>query len=206
MRCPTWIWVVLWLACLGTPGVAGLQFAPLAVPIALPETLRGKAIWALGRLPDGRLAAGFEGGIALGVPGGSWTIVPSPNGSPIQLVVAAHGRILAAGGSCAGFVENAMFASLPGIEGQILTARAVPEGWLLAGPAGLWLATPAGDTQKLAAAPVNQIVAGDDPTRPFVLFGRLPAQRWTRNRLEPAPEGALPRGLRLQCDGLWLTR
>jgi signal transduction histidine kinase/DNA-binding response OmpR family regulator len=183
-----------------------LQFAPFAVPIALPDTLRGKAIWSLSRLPDGRLAAGFEGGIALGVPGGAWTIVASPNGSPIQIVVAAHGRILAVGGSCAGFIEEGRFAPVPDIEGQIVAARAVPEGWLLAGPAGLWLAQRDGIMRKVSDAAIEQLAAGDSPAGPLVLPAKQSACRWSRGQLVPADANTVPPGVRFQSDGLWFAR
>lgn len=207
MRGPTWIRVVLWLVCLTTPGVAALQFTPLAVPIALPENLRGKAIWALGRLPDGRLAAGFEGGVAMGVPGGDWTIVATPNGSPVQTVVAAHGRILVAGGSCAGFVEGNIFVPLAGLEAQITEVRAVPEGWLLSGPAGLWLAPANGTARKIDTGAKGAPVFGSWNSDTVVICAGQPPRRWLGGALAPlateiAPAAAQARLLR---DGLWFT-
>ncbi len=207
MRWPTWIRVVLWLVCLATPGVAALQFTPLAVPVALPENLRGKAVWALDRLPDGRLAAGFEGGVAVGVPGGSWEIVATPDGSPVQAIAAAHGRLLVAGGSCAGFVESGTFIPVSGIHSQITEALAVPEGWLLAGPSGLWLAPVTGPVARIEeGAGTGHAVFGRKGAESLVLWPTQPPRRWAAGRLQSTEgDASIPPGVRLLRDGLWLT-
>ncbi len=206
MRCPTWIWVVLSLAWPGSPGVAALPFTPWAAPIALPEPLRGKAVWSLCRLPDARLAVGFEGGIALGVPGGDWAIVATPNGSPVQTIAPGHGRLFAAGGGCAGFVENGRFEPLAGPAAATVEAEAVPEGWVLATKTGCWLLEPAGAVRALE--PDSPPTTGH-PTLgrigPEILAlqpGRAPAV-WRGGRLVPFPAPAgLPAPSQLR-GGLW---
>ena len=208
MHGPTWIRVVLWLVFLGARGVAAVPFTPLAEPLALPESMRGKAVWALLRLADGRLAAGFEGGIALGVPHGDWTIVATPHGSPVQAIVAAHGRILAAGGGCAGFVEQGGFEPIAGLHAPITEALEVPEGWLVAGPTGLWLVTP-----QATARLIESATTGGHPTlarwrgETLALWANQAPGRWADGRLvefaAPAPAALLP--VRQLRDDLWFT-
>lgn len=207
MSCPTWIRVVFGLAFLGIQGVAAAPFTPLAVPIALPESLQGKAVWALGRLPDGGLAVGFEGGVALGVPGGAWTIVATPDGGLVRIVAPAHGRILVAGSSCAGFVETGTFVPVPGLRAQFTAAQAVPEGWLLAGPAGLWLVPAPGGAPRIVPAEAGHPGLGLSRQEVFVLRPERPPLRWAGGTLAPATAltpafPAEPRALR---DGLWFT-
>ena len=209
MRYTTWIRVVLGLVCLGVPARAAQPFTPLAVPIALPESLRGKAVWALHQLPDGRLAVGCEGSIAIGVPGGNWTIIATPNGGPVQAIAAAHGRVLVAGGGFAGFVESGEFVPAPGLMTQITEAQAVPEGWLLSGPAGLWLVPPAGAARQLAPGGC----ASDQPTlgrwgnAVVVLSPEQPPRLWSAGALGPAHPGlpTLPAQARFLRDRLWFT-
>jgi len=207
MSCPTWILVVFGLAILVFQGVDAAPFEPLAVPIALPESLQGRSVWALTRLPDGGLAAGFEGGVALGVPGGVWTIVATPNGSPVRIVAPAHGRILAAGSGCSGFVESGEFVPVPGLQAQFTAAQAVPEGWLLAGPAGLWLVSPSGAAGRIGtAADEGQPVFGLSAQDVCVLWPGRPPQRWSAQGLVPAATPpAAPQKPRLLRDGLWFA-
>ena len=207
MHCPTWIRVVLWLVFLSTPGIGAVPYAPLSVPIALPENLRGKAVWSLARLPDGRLAVGFEGGVALGVPAGAWTTVPTPNGSPVQAITPAHGRVLVVGSST-GFVETGRFEPLSAVTTQITEAQPVPEGWLVAGPAGLWLVTPQGAARQiLTAAPRSSPSLGRWQDQVLVLAAEPEALVWRDGGLGPAtglPDPPL-RGSRRLLDGLWFT-
>jgi signal transduction histidine kinase/CheY-like chemotaxis protein len=203
---PTWIWVVFWLVFLSTPGIASTAFAPLPTPIALPDNLRGHAVWTIVRLPDGNLAAGFEGGVALGVPGGAWTIVPAPNGGPLPIVAPAHGRILVAGSSCSGFVESGTFIPVPGLQAQFTSAQAVPEGWLLAGPTGLWLVEPAGNPTPLTTdGTAGHPVLGLAGHEVHVLWPGHAPLRWTGGALIPAtlPQAPFPRSPRLLRDDLW---
>ena len=210
MSWPTWIRVVFWLVCLVTPAGAAQVFTPLAVPITLPESLRGKAVWSLQQLPDGRLAVGCEGSVALGVPGGdSWEIVATPNGGPVQTIAAAHGRMLVAGGGFAGFVESGTFVPIPSLLVQITEALPVPEGWLLTGSGGLWLVQPSGLARQLE--PGGR--ASDQPTLGrwqndlLVLQPSQPPHRWVEGKLIPATNGLPPppAQARYLRDGLWFA-
>ena len=199
--------MVFWLVCLWTPAAASLQFEPLAAPIPLPEALQGKAAWALRRLPDGRLAVGFEGGVALGVPGGAWTVVATPEGSPAQIVAPAHGRILVAGSGGAGFVETGAFVPVPGLAAQFTDAQSVAEGWLLAGPAGLWLVSPRGGATHVGTADSGHPGLGLSQQEVFVLRPDNPPLRWSRGALAPATERnpPYPTEPRLLRDELWFA-
>ena len=200
--------MVFWLVFLGTPGLAATSFAPLSVPLALPDNLRNHSVWTVVRLPDGSLAAGFEGGVALGVPGGAWTIVPTPNGCPVQIIAPAHGRILAAGSSCSGFVECGTFIPVPGLQAQFTSAQSVPEGWLLAGPAGLWLVDRAGTPTPIGTGiSAGHPVLGRSASDVLVLWPGRPPQRWTGGSLAPAalPPAPFPHSPRLLRDDLWFA-
>ena len=200
--------MVLWLVFLGARSVASVPFTPLAEPLALPESMRGKAVWALVRLPDGRLGAGFEGGVALGVPQGDWRIVATPHGSPVQAIVAAHGRIFAAGGGCAGFVERGSFESIVGLHAPITEALAVPEGWLVAGPTGLWLVTP-----QASARLIESSATGGHPTlgrwrgETLALWADQAPGRWADGTLVESAGPALGNRIpvRQLRDDLWFT-
>ncbi len=204
---PTWIRVVLWLVFLGVPELAAVPYAPLAVPIALPENLRGKAVWSLARLPDGRLAVGFEGGVALGVPGGTWTTIATPNGSPVQCIAPAHGRVLVVGSST-GFVETGRFEPLTELSAHVTEAHPVSEGWLAAGPGGLWLVTPQATARQLrAATPKSYPSLGRRGAQVFVLEAGPHPLAWRDGALVPATDLPDPRltECRRLLDGLWFT-
>ena len=81
-----WIWVFFGLACQAVPTRAASDLSPLAVPIATPEGIRNRPVWCLQRLPSGEFAVGFEGTVAIGVPGGTWKVAGSPNGGPARVV------------------------------------------------------------------------------------------------------------------------
>lgn len=209
MRWPTWIRVVLVLSFPAVPAGAVLEFTPWAVPVALPENLQSKTIWALQQLPDGRLAAGFEGGVAIGVPGAEWTTVATPDGSPVQSIVAAHGRLLAVGGGRTGFVETGAFLAIDDVGQQIHQALPVPEGWLLAGPNSVWFVPHSGAVRQV---PIPVPIEGPpwlgDWQGDTVVI--LPSQRpyaWHRGALEPwsPPQALAGRPLRLIRDGLCFT-
>ncbi len=209
MRWPPWIRVVLVLSFPAIPLGAAVEFTPWAAPAALPENLQSKSIWALQQLPDGRLAAGFEGGVALGLPGGDWAVVPTPDGSPVQGIDAAHGRILAVAGGCSGFIENGHFEPAAGVLGQINQAEAVDEGWLLTGPSGTWL-LPAHGAAQLLLPPAP----GDLPPwigrwrqQPVLLAPPAPPRCWHQAQLLPWEPPAELAGatVRLLRNGLCFT-
>lgn len=131
------------LAQVGTAG-------PLAVSIRIPESLHQRPVWHVARLAEGELALGFEGGLALGRPGGPWRLISAPSGQTVRVVAAGHGRLLVAGTGFCGFVAGSGVGAVPGMQGEYQCAEAVAEGWLVAGREGVWRVTPAGVGELVA--------------------------------------------------------
>ncbi len=146
--------VFFWLA-LGLISLRCLAFEPLGVEISLPASIHGKPIWAIEALHNGRICAGFEGGVAVGSPASGWQIFATPNGQIVRAINESHGRILVAGHGFAAFLESTGLAPISGIDVEILRAASVPEGWLLAGGGGVWLVEKSGQAHRLLAQPSN---------------------------------------------------
>jgi len=140
--------VFFWLAY-GIFSLRAFAFEPLAVEIPLPSQIQGKPIWVVNTLTSGRLAVGFEGGLALGSFTGEWAIIAAPNGQVIRTVCEAHERVLVAGHGFAALLTDNKLISISGLNVEILHAEAISEGWLLAGGGGVWLVTPTGDATQI---------------------------------------------------------
>ncbi len=130
---------VVFLLAIGLSQAGAAGFGPLTTDVHVPEALRGRPIWHVSRLPGGELALGYDGGLALGFPGGPWRILASPGGQTVQAVAAGHGRMLVAGSGFCAFGDGLTMTSIAGPVGEYYAAEVVPEGWLVAGSDGIWL-------------------------------------------------------------------
>jgi len=186
--------VFFWLAFLAVPARATSDLGPLAIPIATPEGIRDRPVWCLQRLPSGELAVGIEGAVAIGVPGGRWTIAGSPNGGPVRVVSAAHDRLLVAGSGFCAFLIDGRLLPLAGMVGEYGAAEPVETGWLLTGSTGVWHAAPNGTSTVLMQATSetgepNLLRRGGDV---FITFPSRSPRRWTATELQKGADVGLP--------------
>jgi signal transduction histidine kinase/DNA-binding NarL/FixJ family response regulator len=201
---------VFFLLALGFLSLRALAFEPLAVEVPLPAALRGKPVWVVEPLAAGRLAVGFEGGLAIGSPSGDWQLAASPNGQVVRAISEAHGRLLVAGHGFAAFLEDEHLQAITGLELEILKVEPIPEGWLVAGGGGVWQITSAGKPTRLLSPPT-------DAKSPFRLcrigadlivsaIGITP-MKWSRDGLVTAPRYSDYDGQEIDdvSDGLRIT-
>ncbi len=113
-------------------------FEPLGTELTLPSALRGKPIWTVETLTSGQLAVGFEGGVAIGSPGGDWQLFAPPNGQVVRAISEAHGRILTAGHGFVAYLAGESLQPLPNLAGEFLHTQSVSDGWLASGSSGIW--------------------------------------------------------------------
>ena len=130
------IGVIFFLAACPAPAVdAG--FTLLTHDIALPSGAAKKPIWFATRFSDGRLGVSFEGGIAIGYPGGKWQQWATPNGSAARILVEGHHQIWAGG---AGFLARLEPHELKVIDDDVdreVSVAVTPDGWLVGCKEGL---------------------------------------------------------------------
>ncbi len=184
---------VVFLLAVGFLALRAAAFEPLVSAIKLPDSIGGKAIWLVQPLKDGRMAIGFEGGLALGVPQGEWKIIATPNGQTVRTVSMAHSKTLVAGQGFAAFYRDTENKLIPieGLTGENQCAEPISGGWLLSGTDGVWKIPVDGAPTKLAAP----AAASSGPSRLIQLEHTLivcvpgqPPQMWTGQDLAPAPE------------------
>lgn len=113
-------------------------FGPQTALVPLPDSLHGKPIWAVHRTSAEELAIGFEGGAVFGLPDRKWRFVSSPSGQAVRAISSAHGRVLLVGSGFCGFAEGESLILVNGIEGDLVCAEPVADGWLIGGRNILW--------------------------------------------------------------------
>jgi signal transduction histidine kinase/DNA-binding response OmpR family regulator len=141
-----WVFFVLAVGFLALPAAA---FEPLGSELPLPAALQGKPIWTVETLASGQLAVGFEGGLAIGTPGGDWQLMASPNGQVVRAVSEAHGHLLAVGHGFAAFVNGETIQPIPNVVGEFQQVLAVATGWLVTGAGGALHITPSAQITNL---------------------------------------------------------
>lgn len=149
--------VIFFLAC-GSLEAGNEGFSPFSTEIALPESAAGKQIWFATRLGDGRLGIGYNGGVVVGVPGGSWQHWSTPDGLPVRTLAEGHGQIVVGG---AGFVGRLAKDELHLFDREVdreVTVVSTEEGWLVGTEAGLRLYGINGDRIALPEA-TNSLAA-----------------------------------------------
>ncbi|MBI5690460.1 MAG: response regulator [Verrucomicrobia bacterium] len=188
------------LALLAVP-VAAAEFGPLLVGLEIPDALRRRPIWCAAPLPGGHLAVGFEGGVAVGVPGGAWQTVSAPGGRTVRVIRPAHERVLAAGFGFCAIVRAGGLQLVEGMSGEYADAEAVPEGWLVAGSDGAWLVNPDGVARQVCPPPENlsglQTLLLVSRGEVLVSVRGRPLQAWRGGRLEEHRPIRAPGGGRL---------
>ncbi len=162
---------VVFLLAVGFLSLRAAAFEPLVSPIKLPDALFGKPIWLVQPLDDGRLAVGFEGGLALGTPLGNWDITATPNGQAVRAVNAAHGKLLVVGQGFAAFHTQgeSLLRPIPALKGENQCAESIPEGWLMSGTDGVWKINKDGSTLRL----IVPATTAKGPSRLLRLNGNL---------------------------------
>lgn len=180
------------------------SYAPLTSAVPLPSPLQGKAVWFIERLDSGRLAVGFEGGVAFGYPNGKWTVVPTPAGQVARIISEFHGLTLIAGNGFAAFLDGETLASIPEMSGEYFCTEPVDQGWLVAGGGGAWLVRK--DRSATQIASLSEIGSQARITRingdVVLSIPRQPPRFWVNGELLPYPEKP---DLAKQQTG-WLSR
>jgi signal transduction histidine kinase/DNA-binding response OmpR family regulator len=131
MRAHPKLWAVFFVA-LGATSLAAQPFLPVFSRLQLPAGIEGKPIWSINRLSSGNLALGYEGGFAIGAPGGTWRTYESPNGQVVKVISqGAAGTLVAGDGFCA-YLLNEKLVVDPALTGDYLSAVPLDDGWLVA--------------------------------------------------------------------------
>lgn len=103
-------------------------------------------------MADGRIALGYEGGLAVGFPGGSWNVFTSPNGKIVKVIEEGPQGVLIAGEGFGGLLSPAGINLNSSLSGDYINAVPLPDGWLLAGRDRVWLVRPNDDGSVSATA------------------------------------------------------
>lgn len=168
-----------------TPG----NYTLLSAEIRLPASVQGRPIWFADRLADGRLAVGYEGGAAIGIPGGNWQIWPSPNGQAVTVIREREAALLAGGIGLLGLLGKDAIQLIDLEVDRFVTVAPVPEGWLLSTPRGLELLDPEGKPLHInwSGPPLAnvRIIQRDQDT--WVTAEKTPPLIWRGPDLDRAP-------------------
>lgn len=84
------------------------------------------------RLSSGELAVGYEGGLAIGIPGTNWRTFESPNGQVVKVVSEGPTGTLVAGEGFCGYLMGDRLAIASNMADDYLSAVAIDDGWLVA--------------------------------------------------------------------------
>lgn len=168
--------------------------SPVFSDLKLPSSLDNKPIWVIGRLNNGELAVGYEGGFAVGSPNGTWQRYDSPNGQVVKVISQSKVGIIVAGEGFCGYVAENQLVIDPAMSGDYVSATALDDGWLVASRSEIWRVR---QTAESPWSAVRTSITGEVRLTEYadniIASHRTgPVMRWTETGFEPfAPLAAL---------------
>jgi signal transduction histidine kinase/DNA-binding response OmpR family regulator len=161
----------------------------ISAEIQLPEGVQGRPIWFADRLADGRLAVGYEGGAAAGLPGGPWQIWATPEGQAVTVIRARGNSLLAAGFGLVAFLEPDGMRPLDIEVDRFVSIEPVPEGWLIGTAHGLKAFDAEGEPLGVTwtGAPLRDVRVVQRGTETWITAEHARPMHWTGLDLDRSP-------------------